>query len=335
MHGHINRTAPILNRRQVTVGTLAAGAMLALPGFGRFASARQAADLASLGLPTLDVAVSAAGYEGIPESLPAGRYLLTLSVGSDLETGEAAFVQPPAGTSAADFLGGIGVSVGDDAASPAASDDSAEASPAAEEGEGEEGGNFALPDYIYRATFAGGAGGTGGATYTTVIDLNEGEWFAWGDTPDSPVPPVIFNVTGAFPESPADPGADVQISLFEFDISAEGALTAGEHIVQLTNIGAQPHFLDMFKVTDGTTNDDLTALINADMTGTPVPEGGLNFEADFSDEFITQTQSIGVSTWFKYTFKPGTYAVMCWFPNAGTGAPHAMLGMHDVIEFTA
>src|SRR6478609_5871742 len=162
MHGNNDRTAPLFNRRQLTVGTLAAGAMLALPGIERIASAKQSADLTSLGLPTLDVAVSAAGYEGIPESLPAGRYLLTISAGSDLENGEAAFVQPPAGMSAADFLAGIGISVGSDEASPAASDDGAEASPAAEEGGGEEGGESALPDYIYRATFAGGAGGIGG-----------------------------------------------------------------------------------------------------------------------------------------------------------------------------
>ncbi len=33
--------------------------------------------LAALGLPTLEVTVTAQGYEGIPASLEAGRYLVT------------------------------------------------------------------------------------------------------------------------------------------------------------------------------------------------------------------------------------------------------------------
>lgn len=41
---------------------------------------------ANLGLPTLDITVTAEGYEGIPESTEAGRYLVTLTASED--TGE-------------------------------------------------------------------------------------------------------------------------------------------------------------------------------------------------------------------------------------------------------
>src|SRR5699024_553779 len=45
--------------------------------------ATPASPLADLGLPTLDITVSAAGYEGIPDTLEAGRYLVTVSAADD------------------------------------------------------------------------------------------------------------------------------------------------------------------------------------------------------------------------------------------------------------
>jgi hypothetical protein len=43
-----------------------------------------------LGLPALDITVSTTGYEGIPEALDAGRYLITVTPTDD--TGLSALV---------------------------------------------------------------------------------------------------------------------------------------------------------------------------------------------------------------------------------------------------
>lgn len=61
--------------------------------------------LADLGLPTLDVTVTASGDEGIPESLKAGRYLVTLTVAEDIGGfgGSIEFAQP-VGVTADEFI---------------------------------------------------------------------------------------------------------------------------------------------------------------------------------------------------------------------------------------
>ena len=319
----ISQISPVLSRRELTLGAVIASAAFAFPGLRSTSHAKQAADLTALGLPTLDITISMNGYEGIPDSTPAGRYLVNLTVGDDMEEGVVAFVQPPAGMTAAEFLAAVGI--GQEGGTP-------EASPISEEGEeGEEEGP--LPSFVYQARFAGGVFGMPGTPVSAVVDLGEGEWFAWGDEPEAPVAPVIFNVAGSAPESPVDPGADLKFTLYEFGIMVEGAMTAGDHLVQVENVGAQPHFLELEMVPAGTTNDDLTALVESFMSGTPVP-GGLS-ESDFTPVTYTPTQSIGTSTWRMMSLEAGTYGAVCWFPNAGTGAPHAFMGMHNVFEMTA
>src|SRR4051812_44885230 len=78
-------------------------ALLVLPvGIGSVAVAQDASPVsgspfADLGLPELTITATASGYEGIPESLPAGRYLVTLMAGDDTgDNGGAgvSFVQP-------------------------------------------------------------------------------------------------------------------------------------------------------------------------------------------------------------------------------------------------
>jgi hypothetical protein len=126
---------------------------------------------------------------------------------------------------------------------------------------------------VYQSKFAGGAQAGAGMPGIAVIDLTEGEWIAWGDDPEAPQMPVVVTVTGEMPADAPEPDADVMVTLYDFGIKVEGSLTAGDHIFRIENVGAQPHFLEIGSVPDGTTNDDLTALINSLMTGTPVPDG--------------------------------------------------------------
>jgi hypothetical protein len=173
------------------------------------------------------------------------------------------------------------------------------------------------------------AGGTGSA----VVDLTPGEWIAWGDDPAASQEPVIFNVTGEFPVTAADPEADITVTFIDFGIMVEGNLTAGEHIVMLENLGAQPHFLDLEMLPAGTTNDEIAALLTSDMSATPAA-GTLNPDTDFVPIAFTATQSIGVRMWTPITLEAGTVGAFCWFPTAGVGDPHAFHGMHTVFEVT-
>ena len=130
----------------------------------------------------------------------------------------------------------------------------AEATPAAEGEEGEEGEEEGpLPTFVYQSTFAGGVLAVPGMPGTAVIDLTEGEWIAWGDDPEAAQAPVVLTVTGEFPADAPEPEADIMATLVDFGIAIDGNLTAGEHVLRVENLGAQPHFLEIAGVPAGTT----------------------------------------------------------------------------------
>ena len=63
---------------------LALVAVLVIPGGTSAQQATPAAGpFADLGLPELDITVTATGYEGIPDQIEAGRYLLTVTATED------------------------------------------------------------------------------------------------------------------------------------------------------------------------------------------------------------------------------------------------------------
>jgi hypothetical protein len=289
---------------------------------------------ADLGLPELDITVSHDGYAGIPDTLDAGRYLVTVTATQDTADfggGGVAFVQPAgmSGQEFIDFLGqlqgppdesGVGVA----AATPI---EGGIASPAA--GSGEQG----APDFYYQSKLAGGSYSGPGQTTEVVLDLTPGEWVAWGDDPEAPYQPVAFTVTGEMPTNLTEPQADVTITLGEYVINVtEGELTAGSHIIRVDNVGAQPHFVFGAHAPEGITNADIEAILQADMSGTPAATE-YNPETDFQDIFGTGTQSMGTSQWIYVPDIPaGPLVMLCFFPDQADGLPHALHGMYTIVE---
>lgn len=297
--------------------------------------AAQGMDLASLGLPTLDITMTDTGFEGIPDSVEAGRYLLNVAVPESLaEGGGADFVSPPDGMSAEEWLTQLGLFGGGpppgEGGSPEA--EPAEASPeAGTEGEGAPEEAFAIPSFVYQSHWAGGAVGPGGMTAQAVIDLVEGEWILLADDPFGAQAPAVFTVTNEFPADVAEPEADVMVTFIEFGIAVEGALTAGDHLLRIENLGAQPHFIIVMKGPDSMTNEQLGLILQSFFGGAASPEA-LPFDPDteLMPVLSTAAQSMGVVEWVPVTLEAGTYAGICFFPNAGEGLPHAAHGMHTV-----
>lgn len=325
-----------LSRRSFAFGSLAfalgGNAILAPRVTAQEATPTPASgDLASLGLPTLDIAVNSDNFEGAPDGdLAAGRYLITATIADGLEFGAAAFMSPPAGMSAEEFLT---VALGGGGGTPPADEPAPEASPVAggEQGSAEE--EMQLPLFVYKATFAGGAGGPGSSTDQSVIDLPPGEWILWGDDPEASQPPSIFTVTGDMPGDLPEPASDITFTLVDFQIMVDGNLTAGDHIVKLQNHGAQPHFVILMKGPDAMTNDDIAAILAMEMgmaPGATPPALSFDPEKDLQEVTQSMTQSIGTTLWMTMSLEAGTYAAICFFPTAGTGVPHAMVGMHTV-----
>lgn len=165
-----------------------------------------------------------------------------------------------------------------------------------------------------------------------MLDLPPGEWLVWGEDPGATQEPVILNVTGEMPADLPEPesGATLEMGEYFFEV-AEGELTAGKQVVEIQNVGAVPHFIFMGKVPDTVTEADLEAVLEADMTGTPAATDW-NPDEEFEDVLGTTTQSGDTSIWVSVTLEPGTYAAVCFFPDAESGIPHAYEGMYAIIE---
>lgn len=304
------------------------------------AAARQEASpesgLADLGLPTLDVTVTASGYEGIPDTLEAGRYLVTVTAAED--TGEfgggVAFIRP-SGMTADEFLGllsgppdetGVG-------AVPSTPIDEANATPA-EGGEGMGG----PPPAVYESTYAGGTYAAGpGKSAEIVLDLGPGEWIAWADDPEAAQEPVVFEVTGEMPADLAEPESSATITMGEYVIAVtEGELAAGPQVIKVENLGAQPHFVVAAIGPDGMTKEQVGVVLEeeaaAQMTGTPPAYSDLNPDEDFGEGFYTGSQSGGTAVWVPVNLEAGTYLMACFFPDVADGMPHTEKGMYTVVE---
>lgn len=325
-----------LTRRQLALGSTLAGAGLFLP-------LRQAAvfadshDLSGLDLPTLDITVNADAYEGIPDTLEAGRYVVSVTANEEVGEfgGGVAFLQP-SGMTGDEFVAMLGEMTGppegDMAATPVG--DAAEASPAEAGGE-----MMGPPPFLFESMMAGGAYAPPGETAQVVLDLTPGSWVAWGDDPSAPQAPVVIDVTGEMPTELTEPESAATLTMSEYDIDVTaGELTTGSYVVRVDNVGAQPHFVGWVQVPEGTTEEDMQQVLEAEeeamMTGTPPAYGDFNPEEDIVAEVtFTGTQSNGTSQWVEVMdVQAGTHVLVCFFPDISDGAPHAMHGMYRFVE---
>lgn len=333
---HTRLLATPVSRRRFVLGSAAASVALATFGPRSILAAQSQPSYDALSYPTLDLTVSDTGYDGMPASTAAGRYLLKLTGKNTQGPAAAGFVSPPAGMTPKDALSQITMFAGGPPAnaSPAAGGTppagmSMGATPSAE---GNEGGPEIeiLPDWVYQSRMAGGPYVNPGTSTEAVIDLLPGDWFLWGDDPTAPQKPVIFTVTGDFPTDVKDPTSDVTATLVDFAITMGGTLTAGDHSIAIKNIGAEPHFLIVSRIPDGMTKDQLLQALMSPSGPPPDLQQAAN-----EPNFQSTAQSIGVTTWQLIPLsKAGTYAALCFFPTAGTGVPHAMNGMIEVFQVT-
>ena len=300
--------------RRLVFGLLGVLLLLPLGASPALAGQEDAAEslFADRDLPTLDITVTADAYEGIPASIPAGRYLVTLSVAADAGEfgGGVAFIQP-AGMTGEEFIAMLGELLADpDAMSE-------------------------LPDYLFESTYAGGTYAEAGASCQVVLDLAPGEWVAWGDDPEATQQPVAFTVTGEMPADLPEPAAGATLTMGEYTIQVtEGRIVGGPQILRVDIVGAQPHLVTSTTTTVDVTEEGFLALLEGEMTGTPAAVG-FNPDEDLVESFYSGTQSTGTSQWIVADVQPGTLVLLCFFPDVSDGMPHAYHGMVDLVEVPA
>jgi hypothetical protein len=317
-----------MNRR--TFGALALTGLVSATGLARGVMANGGAGTAVSGstapgavfsaqaeLKELDLLVTSTAIEGIPSTLEAGRYALNVSASADIEYGGGVEFVQPVGISAEEFMA---------QAVPQSSPDDGAASPAAEGGE-EMG---APPPALWDSIYAGGTFVLAGGTARAIVDLSPGEWVVFGGY-DNPQQPFAIEVTGEMPAERTEPESTATITMGEYVIDVtEGELVAGKQVVKIENIGAQPHFIVASFTEKQVTEDDVAAVLGAEMTGTPAAVD-LNPDTDLTDAFYTGNQSTNTTMWLEIDLQPGTYVLLCFFPDQADMMPHAMHGMFDVI----
>lgn len=262
-----------------------------------------------LGLSEFDVTVTDEGFD-LPSSLPAGRYLVNVSIETS-SPAAASFFLIPAGMTF------------DDVQTAFAEPD-------------ETGANLA---FLYQTRIAGGAMGAPGTLGQAVIDLPPGDWVVWADDPASTIPMAQVQVTGAMPDTlrPVTPTVTVTATSTAdgYGFAVTGDVVAGPQLVEFYNKTDQPHFVAILTSPVPLDDDQLMQLMMMDETATPAPDSGLPSidEIGFNPGGIT-TVSAGVKIWAVVNFDSGHNLIACFVPdpNSAEMLPHAAEGMVEQVD---
>jgi hypothetical protein len=126
---------------------------------------------------------------------------------------------------------------------------------------------------------------------------------------------------GESPEPSQSPRADATVNVtateFAFDVPVE--FQGGVVTMAFTNAGGLPHEFAFARIDEGKTEADVEA----------VTESGQEPPDWMEDVAGVPGLSPGQSITVIRTLEPGTYAFLCFFPDA-QGTSHASLGMHKV-----
>jgi hypothetical protein len=297
-----------ITRRTLVIGSVAASVAAALPASTVAARARQAASpeaggsaLADLDLPEITVTIAADAFTVSESEIAAGRYLVTVENQHE-EILAAVFQEMPDDATIEEMT--------------ALLTDTEVTAP---------------PDWYYTVHSAGGATARPGESIRFVVDLEAGRYMVHWDNVVPGLSAHQLIVTGDMPEDLPLIDADVTIEMVEMAFNLSGDLSSGDHVVEVINAGAQPHFAEFLGVPDGTTVEDFMDLV-ASFGGGPdaTPAETRLSMTDISPAFMTGVLSPGATMWSELSLDPGTYLLVCFVPDTETGIPHAMLGMVDV-----
>ena len=115
----------------------------------------------------------------------------------------------------------------------------------------------------------------------------------------------------------AEPKADVVMKLSDYAFDMSAPATAGQHMIRVENSASQAHEVFIVKLEPGKNAKDLVSWVEK-MQGPPpaVPLGGMTGLAT------------GGHAYFPVTFESGgSYALLCFLPDAKDGKPHIAHGM--------
>lgn len=135
----------------------------------------------------------------------------------------------------------------------------------------------------------------------------------------------LFTVSQASAaKQPEPPPAKEKVTLADYNFLGADSLPAGKTTVEVTNGGPQSHELTVIRLKNGVTIDQLKTLLLSD-TAPPGPP-------PIDDVGGIGALSVGNKGWAELDLSAGSYAFLCFVPDAKTGQPHAALGMIKAIS---
>lgn len=167
-----------------------------------------------------------------------------------------------------------------------------------------------------------------GQSSQAIVNLEPGQYALIDTVPDKEgTPHVHYGMAKALTVTPAEseapePVADVTMDMFDFNYSLSKPLVAGKQMIRVNNKGEQPHEVFLAKLAPGKSVEDLLASLAPD-----APADAIDWQAMGGISVI----EAGAHAYFSVDLEPGRYALVCFAPDHGSGAPHFMMGMMQEI----
>ena len=182
--------------------------------------------------------------------------------------------------------------------------------------------------------FEGGTGTTNPMSESNVdaiVDLTEGNWLLMCFIEGADGLPHLahgmlqpFEVGPASGDTAALPEADVTIDAVNFAYP-DPSLPARGTIEFVNTSQDQPHEMNVFKLAEGATQDDVTAFFDGDTPPGPPP---------FTAEGGVQAILPGASQEAAIDLPPGDYVLICGIPDPTDGVPHYKKGMVTTVTIS-
>ncbi|MCE7981143.1 MAG: hypothetical protein DYG89_08125 [Caldilinea sp. CFX5] len=127
---------------------------------------------------------------------------------------------------------------------------------------------------------------------------------------------VIPAQSGSSQASQTEPVAQATVTLLNFSFTLPSDIKAGKQTWKVVNEGDQIHEINLMKLAEGKTIDDLMAWVEK-------PEGAPPFTNVGGFNGIDPQQT----GWMELDLTPGSYVAICHVPDAASGKAHSELGM--------
>ena len=185
---------------------------------------------------------------------------------------------------------------------------------------------LADPDPTLALSLVSMLGGSAEASdgHPLVSELKPGA-YALLDLPEDGAP-AIYPFTAAEASGAAAPTPDVTVDLVDFSFAVPAEVKSGPQVWQINNKGQQWHEMGILKLAEGTTVDDVLAMLQSDEQSGPPPFEAVAFWGPIS------AGETGYVTW---DLPPGEYTLICFLPDlTGDMNPHAAHGMVSTLTVT-